>query len=1046
MHFKQSSCSLLFVQLILLLSLPPAKIAAQMVTGQKMAGFAQAFNLSDSSKNPAYTVAQIAINTASASGVNILWAHESARCTFKIRSTKTPIHQSGTLEVIAYQTSVAAGEMWIPSVTKLRTAGYTPIRIDIEAGGEQTVTLTPSIPERFGGYAMVFDIPGFGRQWAGAIVRTISADSGYPQFPTYALDIDGEYEETFRLFKRLGIHGARVEVGYFPTNSPAYTKKMERLRSLMKMAQENHVTMMITAGYGEDAPLPLGHVRPWLTADAVMKPGKWDGAWLPSSDQDFQEWCRRIAAEFGWPKGPLNAMELWNEPWEGISISGWGADIPRFREIYTHMAEGIVEARNRSGVKVLIGGACSTSNTRDKLFSDGKNTFLKWLDFVSIHYQPMAVDAALEPAWMNRKSAYGPVRIWDTESWVANSEDRVSAVIASMRAQGQSRTAGIYRGNVFTSSVTKADNQEYRVVHAWAPAAALAATQKFIGQRDFKQLLIKNGLPWVFEFDGMPYHNSGIKNLDDGTLLVVGDMGLIYERNRLLFRDVLGLQNREEVDKLKLRLAALNGILSPQERRLIQQQIKAASVLKNAVMTLIDENNEFQLFDFYGNPVSSKDGSIPVPLSGLGLFLRTNGAPGSFKHLCDAVANAEITGYEPISIIVKDFTSPVTAHPILRIELTNILNRPIHVKMEVSIGSLILESPAQTISLRPHETKQLSIKVTGGRTAADNRYPIRITADAGIDGKSVHSEELHVNWIAHRPIKIDGDLSDWAGALPQTMRTDSAIGVNMSEKAYLPFAKFDEGTASGLTTAYLAYDERFFYFASRISDSTPDAGALRFENRDQNTDFYPEISYADSMKKIALRWPDAVRRFSYRQDPELPCGKFANGGYRDNVQLAFNVIPPIKKSMRSNPPGTEPRFMTYPCTDYEFALNRVADVYGGGTEIWKLLSPGMPRKNFYPREPQSLIDGGPVKSVKLVMRRDGNMRIVECAIPWDEIPEVKHNLDAGQTIKFSFRVNDNGGPSSELAAERSVSKDDPLAFHVDWATHWATELEFGFEK
>ena len=125
-----------------------------------------------------------------------------------------------------------------------------------------------------------------------------------------------------------------------------------------------------------------------------------------------------------------------------MSISGWGADIPRFRELYKVMAEAVLEARKEAGVKVLIGGACSSANTRDKLFCDGTDTFLPWLDFVSIHYQPLAADPVLEPKWMNRKGEYGRVRVWDTESWVANSDDRVAAVIASMRAMGQDRDRG----------------------------------------------------------------------------------------------------------------------------------------------------------------------------------------------------------------------------------------------------------------------------------------------------------------------------------------------------------------------------------------------------------------------------------------------------------------------------------------------------------------------------------------------------------------------------------------------------------------------------
>ena len=206
---------------------------------------------------------------------------------------------------------------------------------------------------------------------------------------------------------------------------------------------------------------------------------------------------------YGWPKGPINAVELWNEPWEGVSISGWGADIPRYREMYTAMAQAVVEARKEAGVKVLIGGACSTTNTRDKLFCDGADTFLPWLDFVSIHYQPLANDAALEPKWMNRKGEYGRVKVWDTESWVANSDDRVAGVIASMRAMGQDRTAGIYAGNVFSSEKHRVGNKEYAVAQVWAPGAAVAATQHFIGQRAFKQILFKNGLPFVFVFDGL---------------------------------------------------------------------------------------------------------------------------------------------------------------------------------------------------------------------------------------------------------------------------------------------------------------------------------------------------------------------------------------------------------------------------------------------------------------------------------------------------------------------------------------------------------------
>ena len=39
------------------------------------------------------------------------------------------------------------------------------------------------------------------------------------------------------------------------------------------------------------------------------------------------------------------------------------------------------------GREVLLAGCDSSTNTFDKLFPDGKETFLKWFDVCTIHYQ-----------------------------------------------------------------------------------------------------------------------------------------------------------------------------------------------------------------------------------------------------------------------------------------------------------------------------------------------------------------------------------------------------------------------------------------------------------------------------------------------------------------------------------------------------------------------------------------------------------------------------------------------------------------------------------
>lgn len=971
---------------------------AQMVTGSRMPGFAETFDLRPEQQAKDYTVQQIAIKTGNTSMANVLLPNEQAELTFHFANkTSHELKVRGSLEVISYRTSVPVGEVWTPHVYRIAKEALVPIEVDLPVASSQDVIVTPPIPEKFGGYALVADLPGYGRAFAAALVRAIQPDAGRIQFPTYALDATWPQfmnEGVLVLFQKLGIKGMRMGASYSPQNSPEYPENQRTLDQYMRWTQKHDVTVMLTVDGNAPMAEPLGRPRPWLDANGRMLKTKSDQVWLPSYDDDFQKWVQKTTTKYGWPNGNLNAMELWNEPWESISISGWGADIPRYREIYTHMALGIEAARKDAGVKVLIGGTCSSSNARDKLFADGSDKFLKWLDFVSLHYQALASDAAETPEWVNRKGPYGPVRAWDTESWIANSEDRVAGVIASMRAQGLSRTAGVYGGNVYDSRNIRMAGKVYPVVQAWAPAAAVAATQKFIGQRQFDRLLFQNGLPWIFVFNGGK-NKAGATMSEDGTVVVLGDLKKLYDPNRTVFRSI--------------------------------------QIAPDAHLEVSNASHAIRLFDFYGNLVQQPGDTIRIPLNGQGYFLRGDGRDGSFEKLLSALRSAEIRGYSPAEIVVRDLLAPIDQHPILRFELTNVLNHEIAGQLRVTVPGLQFTPSQKEVKLGPNQTQEVEFTVASGKANPGNIYELSAEFNAGNDGVSTHTEEIHVNQIARRTIHIDGDLSDWSGVLPQLL-PGTSIGANMTEEAWLPFKDFKQGAASGSAMVYLAYDDQNFYFAAKIADSTPDPGMVRFEHRDDSSYFYPD-TVTDPEGKL-LRWPDGVRHYSYRRHFDVPSGT----GEHDNVQIAFNVLQ--QKPWLPNPPGVMPHFITYWDTDYEYALNPVADQYGGGTEIWRLQTPGMPRKHFFPRQPKSPIDGGPVHDGKLVIRRDGDTRIVEASIPWSEMPAVHQRILAGKTIKFSCRVNDNKGPAHELAAGRSVSITNSITFHDDWQTHWANEIEF----
>ncbi len=948
---------------------------SQMVTGPGMENFREAFALRQSD----ITVRQLDCTL----GANVFWPGETARMTFLLQS-KTPFKGKASIDIVDYGTRSKPGDMWKPVVFTIADAGST--RVDLEVSEKGTVFETKVAPgDRFGGYAVVFDFGDRGRVFGCACVRAVRPKPGRIQLPTYAMDLPWPHEmskKVYNVFSRLGVKGARVEGGY-NTITDAH----------IDWAMENDLTLMLTVGCGgtPGQQQPLGRGRPWLSADGKMIEGvKEDLAWLPSFDDEFQKYLTGVVSQYGWPKGPINAVELWNEPWEGVSISGWGADCLRYREIYTHMAQAVLDARKQAGVKVLIGGACSSSNTRDKLFCDGSDQFLPILDFVSIHYQPLGADPALVPQWIHRAGEYGPVQCWDTESWVANSEDRVAAVIASMRAMGQQRTAGIYRGNIYESEKHNFNGKEYSVVQVWSPGAAVAATQSFIGQRSFREILFKNGLPWVFVFDGLPKlvdgNRAGDADPDDGTVVIVGNLGASYPGSRVLFRSV--------------------------------------GIDKQAKMTIANPDKRFVLVDFYGNPVPAAGDTITVPINEYGYFLRSDGSAGSFARLLDAIRSARIEGFDPVQIVAYDMTVPLSAKPTIRIALTNILNRSIEGKLTASIEGLTLTPSDRPVKLDANQTTDFIFTVTDGKSNADNTYPLLASFECA-DGKVRHAEAIHVNAIARRSIVVDGNLDDWSGVTPQI--TSQPIGASDTEKAYLPFRDWAKPGGPVKVTALLAADADTFYFAAQLPKIQP---MIRFETRNDDDYFYPETVLSKDQK---LTWPQGVRRFSYRKDPDLPAG---NGQY--NIQIAFNVIPPKDKVMLPFPAGTMPRFCAYPDTDYEYALNQCSD---GGTEIFCLLKPGVPRKHFYPRQPKAPIDGGPVKgNAKLVMGDN----TIECAIPLSEMPEVKTALDFGKTIKFSFRAN-QGGTAYELAVGRSVSKENFLTFHNDWSTHWANELEFALE-
>lgn len=815
---------------------------------------------------------------------NVFWPGDNINFRFQlINNTQEAINTDAKIYIFRYGTKGIPNDIWLPQIVKMDYEKVIPAHVSITPNGYTNIFVSVNDIKDYGGYAVIFDLGKNGRRLGTSFVYSMKPSPVKMQYPKQSLDDLG-----FDFLRRVGVQSIRHGVPFVPTTAPDYRTFMQDFANQMKKYMDNNITVMLMFGEGRiSSSMPLGTTRPHLDENGHFLRTKQDLVWMPDMDDDFKKYVKELCLNFGWPKGPVTAVCLWNEPWEGTSISGWQADMIRYREIYTKMVEGVMEAR-KENIDVLVGGGDSNSNALDKFFADGTMDMLPMFDFLSIHYQGMEAPV-LYSEWNNRKNYKGRVKIWDTESWVGNTDDRIGLVVAANRSAGYDRSMGIFGGYMYsgdpnrsartmTVRTDKGTETMDKLHDTWSPAAAMGAVQGLIGERDFRELLFKNGLPWVMVFDG--YDN----NKEDGTITIAGDLGEAFGAENILFRNVRSLTEVKRRTEWHEKLKTLPN--DSDEYKKIEKELNTYYPITDGKM-IIKADPSFLLYDFYGNKMAPKNNIYEVPLNYQGYYMRVNGVKGSFDKLIKAITNARIEGYEPLEIIAKDFTQPVSGDSEMELQLTNILNRPVKGTLQINIGDFKTSYP-QNISFKANETKVVTVKVQEGKTNTENKYPLEVRFDAGNDGFAIHWEEMHVNLIAKRNISVDGKLDDWRGIIPQTIEGSSKTSISLTEAAWYPYQKFDMN-AEGLAQTYMAYDDGYFYFAAKVADKTPNKGTLRFETRNDDGYFYPDTAYMQTIYAMKSTMVTATAPDSNQGALQLPSGKGRMMNYIENVSTTQSI-------------------------------------------------------------------------------------------------------------------------------------------------------------
>ena len=959
---------------------------------------------------------------------NVFYPGESVDVTVKVTRGAGPL-KSVTIEVVEIamrQNRYLEGWSTMsppPAVEVLGRRGRKDLPVTVEDKPGSTATVTAErlpVPDRYGTYALTIAPTGQAPQFLCTLLRAHRPKVGFDvDAPVFGegqfLTHDKQDPELIRrramTLGRLGIKGVRIELGWSENERTGYDWR--RYDALMDALAEARIKALVTMGGHPSWTMPLGRPTP------ACIPEKPDHSCMPKHYDKFGRWIRAFCQRY-WKdgQGALWAIEHWNEPWEGISISGWESDSNHYRELMKRIAANARAVDPR----IKTAAACSIMNTEDKfLVGEDREEMAKLIDLFTDHYVPP-------------RTSYGPMvaKFWgkestDTETWIAATEVLLPQIVCQFLACGQDRMTPWHPDMTYFS--VPGAPMKFQMPNPVALASNVF--NALVTGRKFQRLLFLEHLPWAFQFG-------------DGDEAVVVLFGKLYAPHGGDLKDVLWWQ---------LQLADGGSI-----------------AIDNA-------DGALELYDIAGNREFAGEKRITLPMDHLAHYVRC--PRGGVKVIAERLRAARIEGVRPVEIIARDFTTPIDAPgAAVTVTLHNLLNRPIAGTLTAAPPAGVrLRDARAAVKLDAGQTLTLRLPIAEARPAPANAYPFGFEF-AGECGKASWNEALHV-LVARRGTKaIDGKLDDWAGDLG--VLVDAKLQkVDPTERAWMPFLQAADAQPDGsFAETRLAWDDRFLYVAARVHDPSDSPGHQRLATRDEDQYFrgaaddavceslrpFEKFVRADLRNKdVAARmkagpqWGEyekylaahadaaaAVKSNAARayfearaRDPKatfadashvykkVPWTEFPWSG--DTLQLGFDVLDGHFHNMTPDTDRVPEGFHAMPDTDYEFAAYRCLD---GEAELWRVLAPGLPRGHYYPRQPRAKLDQGPVAAGKCVVTRQGRTTVYELAIPWAELK--RWPPKAGQTFGFLFRVNNNDGPKLTFGADKSAVKTNGLSLHPYW--------------